>query len=67
VDLVIGSATDWAIMMKPLNDLKTYFVLQRYSPEFEDEVLTFFYLLLLHLVFCEKVMREFKGGFGVAY
>ncbi len=42
VDLVIDSATDWAIMMKPLKDLKIYFVLQRYSPEFEDEVLTLY-------------------------
>jgi hypothetical protein len=42
VDLVIDSATDWAIMMKPLNDLEIYFVLQRYSPEFEDEVLTLY-------------------------
>ena len=42
VDLVIDSATDWAIIMKPLNNLKIYFVLQRYSPEFEDEVLTLY-------------------------
>ena len=36
VDLTIDSATDWAIMMKPLNNLKIYYILQRYSPEFED-------------------------------
>jgi hypothetical protein len=42
VDLVIDDATDWAIVMEPLRDLKIYFVLQRYSPEFEDEVLTFY-------------------------
>jgi hypothetical protein len=42
VDLVIDSATDWAVMMKPFKDLKIYFVLQRYSPEFEDEVLTLY-------------------------
>jgi hypothetical protein len=42
VDLTIDSATDWAIMMKPLNNLEIYFVLQRYSPEFEDEVLTLY-------------------------
>jgi hypothetical protein len=42
VDLTIDSATDWAIMMKPLNNLKIYYVLQRYSPEFEDEVLTLY-------------------------
>ena len=42
VDLIIDSATDWAIMMKPLNNLKIYYILQRYSPEFEDEVLTLY-------------------------
>jgi hypothetical protein len=42
VDLTIDSATDWAITMKPLNNLKIYYVLQRYSPEFEDEVLTLY-------------------------
>jgi hypothetical protein len=38
VDLTIDSASDWAIMMEPINSLRIYFVLQRYSPEFEDEV-----------------------------
>ncbi|MGD0450438.1 MAG: hypothetical protein ABSA79_05190 [Candidatus Bathyarchaeia archaeon] len=38
VDLTIDSATDWAIMMEPISNLRIYFVLQRYSPEFEDEV-----------------------------
>jgi hypothetical protein len=42
VDLTIDSATDWAIMMKPLKNLEIYYVLQRYSPEFEDEVLTLY-------------------------
>ena len=42
VDLTIASATDWAIMMKPLKNLEIYYVLQRYSPEFEDEVLTLY-------------------------
>lgn len=42
VDLTIDSATEWAIMMQPLNKLKTYYVLQRYSPEFEDEVITLY-------------------------
>jgi hypothetical protein len=42
VDLIIDSATDWAIMMKPLKNLEIYYVLQRYSPEFEDEVLTLY-------------------------
>ena len=42
VDLIVDSATDWAIMMKPLKNLEIYYVLQRYSPEFEDEVLTLY-------------------------
>ena len=42
VDLIIDSATDWAIMMKPLKNLEIYYVLKRYSPEFEDEVLTLY-------------------------
>jgi hypothetical protein len=42
VDLTIDSATEWAIMMQPLNKLKIYYVLQRYSPEFEDEVITLY-------------------------
>ena len=42
VNLAIDEASDWAIMMEPLRDVKIYFVLQRYSPEFEDEVLTFY-------------------------
>ena len=29
-------------MMEPLRDVKIYFVLQRYSPEFENEVLIFY-------------------------
>lgn len=42
VDFSFDSASEWAIMMEPLRNLKIYFVLQRYSPEFEDEVLTFY-------------------------
>jgi len=42
VDLTLDSATDWAIMMEPINNLRIYYVLQRYSPEFEDEVITFY-------------------------
>jgi len=42
VDLAIDESSDWAIMMEPLRDLKIYFVLQRNSLEFEDEVLTFY-------------------------
>ena len=42
VDLALDSATDWAIMMEPINNLRIYFVLQRYSPEFEDEVIALY-------------------------
>ena len=42
VDLTFDSSTDWAIVMEPINNLKIYYILQRYSPEFEDEVLTFY-------------------------
>jgi hypothetical protein len=42
VDLAIDDATDWAIVMEPLRNVKIYFVLQRYRPEFDDEVLTFY-------------------------
>src|SRR4030042_728991 len=42
VDLAVDDATDWGIVMEPLRNLKIYFVLQRYSPEFDDEVLTFY-------------------------
>ena len=42
VDLTIDESTDWAIVMEPLRNVKIYFILQRYSPEFENEVLTFY-------------------------
>jgi hypothetical protein len=38
VDLAIDSASEWAIMMEPIEKLKIYYILQRYSPEFDDEV-----------------------------
>ena len=42
VNLSINDASEWAIMMEPIRNLKIYYVLQRNSPEFEDEVLTFY-------------------------
>jgi hypothetical protein len=42
VNLSIDEASEWAIMMEPIRNLKIYYVLQRNSPEFEDEVLTFY-------------------------
>jgi hypothetical protein len=42
VDFMLDSATEWVIMMEPLRRLKIYYVLQRYSPEFEDEVVALY-------------------------
>ncbi len=42
VDFALDSATDWTIMMEPINNLRIYYVLQRYSPEFEDEVIALY-------------------------
>ena len=42
VNLAINEASEWAIAMEPLKNLRIYFILQRNSPEFEDEVLTFY-------------------------
>jgi len=43
VDLVIDSASEWAIMMEPLKNLRIYYILQRYSPEFEDEIMVLYH------------------------
>ena len=42
VDLAIDSASEWAIIMEPIKSLKIYYVLQRYSPEFDDEVIVLY-------------------------
>ncbi len=42
VDFQLDSTTEWCIMMQPIEGLKIYYVLQRYSPEFEDEVFAFY-------------------------
>jgi len=42
VDLSLDSATEWAIMMQPRSGLRIYFMLQRYSPEFEDEIVALY-------------------------
>jgi hypothetical protein len=42
VDLTLDSATDWAILMEPVTNLRIYFVLQRYTPEFEVEVIALY-------------------------
>ncbi len=42
VDLTLDSATDWIIMMEPIRNLKIHYILQRHSPEFEDEVIALY-------------------------
>jgi hypothetical protein len=42
VDFQVDSATEWTIMMQPIRNLKIYYALQRYSPEFEDEIRAFY-------------------------
>jgi len=42
VDFKVNEATEWAIMMEPIRNLKILFALQNYSPEFEDTVMTFY-------------------------
>jgi len=42
VDFKVNEATEWAIMMEPIRNLKILFALQRYSPEFDDIVMTFY-------------------------
>jgi len=38
VDFALDSASEWAVMMEPIKNLKIYYILQRYSPEFDNEV-----------------------------
>jgi len=42
VDFSVNDSTEWALVFSPMKNLKIYFVFQRYSPEFEDEILTFY-------------------------
>ncbi len=42
VDFKVNDSTEWAIMMEPIKDLKIIFAMQKYSPEFEDTVATFY-------------------------
>lgn len=42
VDFILNEATEWAIAFSPINDLNIYYLFQRYSPEFEDEIITFY-------------------------
>ena len=42
VDFKVNEATEWAIMMEPIRNLRILFALQRYTPEFDDIVMTFY-------------------------
>lgn len=42
VDFKVNDSTEWAVLMEPIKDLKIIFSLQKYSPEFEDKVETFY-------------------------
>jgi len=49
VDLKLDPSTEWAAVFEPLKGFKIYFVLQRYQPEFEDEIWVFFGKELVNL------------------
>lgn len=42
VDFSLNEATEWTMEFTPVNNIRIYYVFQRYSPEFEDEILTFY-------------------------
>lgn len=42
VDFSVNDATEWTMVFTPMKNLKIYYLFQRYSPEFEDEILTFY-------------------------
>ena len=42
VDFRLNEATEWAMVFTPFRNLKIYFVFQRYCPEVEDEIVTFY-------------------------
>jgi hypothetical protein len=42
VDFKINESTEWAMAFTPMKNLKIYYLFQHYSPEFEDEILTFY-------------------------
>lgn len=42
VDFSINESTEWAMVFSPLKNLDIYYLFQRYSPEFENEILTFY-------------------------
>ncbi|MEM4298278.1 MAG: hypothetical protein QW815_07920 [Nitrososphaerota archaeon] len=41
-DLKVNEATEWCVVASPFKGFDVYFFLQRYSPEFEDEVQVLF-------------------------
>jgi hypothetical protein len=41
VDFSLNEATQWAMVFTPIKNLKIYFLFQKYSPEFKDEIVIF--------------------------
>jgi hypothetical protein len=42
VDFTLNESTEWTMVFSPLKKIKIYYVFQKYSPEFENEILTFY-------------------------
>ena len=42
VDFQLNEETEWAMVFTPFRNLEIYFVFQRYGPEIEDEIVTFY-------------------------
>ncbi len=63
VDLKIDDATEWAIKFSPFKGLSLYFILQKYSPEFEDKLLVLYGKEALEL----GVPAEDASDFAILY
>ncbi|NIN53741.1 MAG: hypothetical protein GTN80_11820 [Nitrososphaeria archaeon] len=59
VDCKIDDATEWVIAFRPLPILEIYYFLQRYSPEFEDSVVTFYSREALDLEISAEDVTQF--------
>ena len=42
VNFNFNDSTEWTMVFSPLKNLDIYYLFQRYSPEFENEILTFY-------------------------
>ena len=63
VDLKIDDATEWAIKFSPFKGFNLYFILQKYSPEFEDKLLVLYGKEALEL----GVPAEDASDFAILY